>query len=70
MEFQLSSPLQHHIADLMWKATDREQVKDIIKVYGKDAVLVLEMMLAAYYDNVDSTDLAQEVISEIKQGLK
>ena len=68
MELQLANKLQHHIADLMWKAKDREQVKDIIKVYGNDAIIVLEMMMAAYFDEVDATDLATPILERIKNG--
>lgn len=68
MELQLSNKLQHHIADLLWKANDRKVVKDILRIYGTDAVIVLNMMLAAYYDNVDATDLATPVLERIKHG--
>ena len=66
MKLQLANGLQHHIADLMWKAKDREEVKDLIVFYGIDAVIVLNMMLADYYDKVNDTDLAEEVINRIK----
>lgn len=68
MELQLANKLQHHIADLLWKAKDQTAVKDIIKVYGTDAVTVLNMMLAAYYDEVDATDLSQPILERIKNG--
>jgi hypothetical protein len=66
MKLQLSNALQHHIADQLWEAKDRGTVKKILNFYGIDAVIVLNMMLAEYYDNVDATDLAEEVISRIK----
>lgn len=66
MELQLSNQLQHHIADLMWKAKDKSQIKKIISIYGKDAVTVLHMMMASYLDEVDATDLAQDVIARVK----
>lgn len=68
MELQLANKLQHHIADLMWKATDQQQVDAIIKIYGPDAVTVFDMMLAAYFDEVDSVDIVQPIIERIKNG--
>lgn len=68
MELQLANQLQHHIADLLWKAKTTPEVKEIIMTYGKDAVVVFNMMLAAYYDNVDSVDLVQPILERIKNG--
>lgn len=68
MEFQLKNQLQHHIADLLWKAKDTNAVKDIIKVYGKDAEVVFHMMMASYYDQLDHTDIAEQVLTRIKNG--
>jgi len=68
MNLQLSNELQHHIADQLWVATDREKVKDIIAIYGIDAIIVLNMMLAEYYDQVDATDLAESILERIKNG--
>jgi len=66
MELQLANKLQHHIADLLWNAKTIPQVKGIITEYGKDAVVVFNMMMAAYYDEVDDISLAAEVINRIK----
>jgi hypothetical protein len=66
MELQLSNQLQHHIADLLWNAKTTPEVKEIILKYGKDAQVVFYMMMAAYFDQVDATDLAEEVIARIK----
>jgi hypothetical protein len=66
MELQLANKVQHHIADLLWKAKSTDEVKEIIGTYGKDAVVVFIMMMAAYYDQVDATDLAEIVINQIK----
>lgn len=66
MELQLANAIQHHIADQLWEAKDKNKVKEILTFYGVDAVIVLNMMLAAYYDQVDATDLAEEVIARVK----
>lgn len=68
MELQLANKIQHHIADLLWEAKSTSEVKEIIGIYGKDAVVVFVMMLAAYYDNVDSVDLVQPILERIKNG--
>jgi hypothetical protein len=66
MELQLANKLQHHIADLLWNAKTTPEVKEIILKYGKDAQVVFYMMMAAYFDEVDATDLAEEVIARVK----
>ena len=66
MELQLANQLQHHIADLLWKAESKEKVKDIIKVYGRDAEVVFHMIMAHYFDNEMDTDLAEAVIARVK----
>ena len=66
MKLELANKTQQQIADLLWEAKDRERVKDIIKVYGVDAIIVLHMMLAATFDKVDYVDLAEPVLERIK----
>lgn len=66
MDIELSNKLQHHIADLMWKAKDIDAVQSIIKIYGKDAEIVLNMMLASTYDQVNSTDLAEKALQKFR----
>ena len=66
MKIEFQSELQHQIADMMWRAQDHKQVKQIIKVYGKDAEVVFYMIMAHYFDNEMDTDLAEEFIERIK----
>ncbi len=66
MELQLANELQHKIADQLWDAKDYDRVRSIVAWYGVDGVIVFNMMMAAYFDNVDSTDLAEEVINRVK----
>lgn len=68
MQLQLANKLQHHIADLLWNAKTTPEVKEIISKYGKDAVVVFNMMIAAYYDNVDTVDSVQPILERIKNG--
>jgi hypothetical protein len=65
MELQLANPIQHKIADLLWAAETNAEVDKIIRVFGHDARVVYNMMLAATYDQDQSTDVAQQLIKNI-----
>lgn len=66
MEIQFNSPLQKHLADLIWNAESTQKVKDIISVYGVEAEVVFQMIMAEYWDTEMDTDLAEEVITRVK----
>jgi hypothetical protein len=42
-----------------------EKVNYILKVFGKDAEIVYNMMVAEVYDKETDTDLAQEALQNI-----
>lgn len=65
MELQLANKQQHQIASLMWHAKNHNEVKKIIKQYGHDAIVVYNMMTAAVFDQIDDTDIAEEVLHNI-----
>ena len=65
MDLKLQNEIQLKIADLLWTATDMEKVNYILKVFGKDAEIVYNMMVAEVYDKETDTDLAQEVLKNI-----
>lgn len=65
MELVLQTPQQHAIADLLWAAQDETEVTEIIETYGRVAVVVRELMIAAALDEVNRTDLAQEVLRNL-----
>jgi hypothetical protein len=65
MDLKLQNEVQFKIADLLWKATDMEKVNYILKVFGKDAEIVYNMMVAEVYDKETDTDLAQEALQNI-----
>ena len=65
MEIKFANSLQSHIADLMWDAKDLEMVKKIITVYGKEAEVVYNMLLAEAFDSFNETDLAEKVLNKI-----
>lgn len=64
MEIKFANELQVHIADLMWNA-DKEMVKNILAVYGKEGEVVHNMLLAESFDSFNETDLAQIVLKNI-----
>lgn len=66
MELQLQNADQHRIADLLWNAKDQKEVKMILRLFGHDAQVVYNMMMAAYFDQIDDTDLAESVLNSIK----
>jgi len=65
MELELQTPQQHAIADLLWAAQDEDDVQEIVRTYGHVAVVVRELMIAAFIDEVSSTKDAANVINSI-----
>lgn len=62
MELILENALQHQIADLLWVADSEEAANAIVAQFGRDGVIVREMMIAAAMDEIMDTDLVQEVL--------
>ena len=65
MDIQFATQRQVEIADLLWVAEDEAEVADVIRKFGKDAVVVREMMIAAAMDEIDDTELAAEFLRSI-----
>lgn len=65
MELTLANANQHRIADLLWAAESMEAMQAIVRANGRDAVVVRDMMLAAFMDEVTDTDLAKEVLRNL-----
>jgi hypothetical protein len=65
MELVLKTQRQFEIADLLWVAQSQEEVNVIIKVFGHEAILVRELMIAAAMDEVQETHLAERVLVDI-----
>jgi hypothetical protein len=66
MELKLQSKIQCQIADLLWEAQSFEEVDKIIRVFGHDARVVYNMMMAATYDQIDNTHDADRVIQQFR----
>ena len=69
MRLELATAQQHAIADLLWSAENLEQVQEIIHTYGHVARVVYELMVAAAFDEVQSTDLAEPVLKQFTRKL-
>lgn len=65
MDLILKTPAQAAIADLLWVAQTQEEVAVILKVFGHDARVVYDLMLAASFDEVKETHLAERVLVDI-----
>ncbi len=66
MELKLQNATQVKIADLLWVAETQEEVNVILKVFGRDARVVYDMMLAATFDQVSNTPDADRVIQQFR----
>jgi len=65
MELQLQNAAQHKIADLLWVAQSQQEVNSILRVFGHDAYVVYNMMVAATFDEVEHTQDAERVIQRL-----
>lgn len=65
MELQLQNAAQHKIADLLWVAQSQQEVNSILRVFGHDAHVVYNMMIAATFDEVEHTQDADRVIQRL-----
>lgn len=66
MEIRFANAAQCKIADLIWEAQSREDVDKIIRVFGHDARVVYNMIVAASFDQVDSIDEAEAVLRKFQ----
>ena len=65
MELKLQNAAQVKIADLLWVAHSQQEVDSILRVFGHDAHVVYNMMLAATYDQIEDTPDADRVIKAL-----
>lgn len=60
------SPRQMLFADILWKLNGKDEVNAFVRSlpaeFRKDAETVLNMMVAAVFDNVTDTDDAQRIL--------
>ena len=69
MEIQGLNPLYQTLADMIWACETQSQVQALIDEYGRPAVTIYELMIAAHYDDAVQTDqdvaMAQQVIDDL-----
>jgi hypothetical protein len=58
--------VQSAIADLLWKCETTQQVDAVILLFGTDAVIVRDMIIAAQLDEVVETRLAGRVLDQFR----
>lgn len=56
---------QKHCAELLWQCQTEDQVSSIVRLYGVDAIIVRELIVAATLDEIDDTCVAEVVLKEI-----
>ena len=67
MELQLQNAEQRKIADLLWVAETEREVRAILNTFGHDARVVYELMVAATFDQVTDTDLAEQALDKFRK---
>lgn len=68
MQLKLANAEQFRIADLLWAADSMDEVQKIVNEYGHDGQVVYELMTAAVFDDVESTDEAQNVLGKFQRS--
>lgn len=57
---------QRQIADLLWVAQQDEEVKVIFRLFGDEARVVQNIMIATALDEVTEVDLANDVLDKFR----
>jgi len=65
MEIQFKTHQQTQIADLLWNCETEREVNVVLKTFGLDGYIVREMLVAATFDQVEETTLAERVLVDI-----
>lgn len=64
MEIVFANKRQVEIADLLWAADSQKEVDAVIRVFGHDAIVVQQMMIAAAFDQVEDLDQARNILEK------
>jgi hypothetical protein len=65
MEILFKTHEQTVIAELLWNCETEREVNVVLKTFGLEAYIVREMMIAATFDQVEETHLAERVLIDI-----
>lgn len=66
MKIQGLSKRQRQIADLLWVAQTDDELRLIFRLYGDEARVVQDMMIAQGLDEVLDVDLANSVLDRFR----
>ena len=66
MKIQGLSKRQRQIADLLWVAQTEDELRLIFRLYGDEARVVQDMMVAQGLDEVLDVDLANNVLDRFR----
>lgn len=55
---------QRDMADIMWSCRTQEQVNACITLWGAEAIVVRDMIIATSLDEVEETGLAMKVLDK------
>jgi hypothetical protein len=66
MKIQGLSKRQRQIADLLWVAQTQDELRLIFRLYGDEARVVQDMMIAQGLDEVLDVDLANSVLDRFR----
>lgn len=53
MQIKFENQQQKAIADLLWDCQGEDEVQEVLNTYGRTAMVVYHMMIAAAYDQVN-----------------
>ena len=66
MEIRFANQKQCAIADLLWAANTEQEAQAVIRVFGKEAEVVYNMIVAAAFDEVNDVTQAAEILENLK----
>jgi len=56
---------QKQCADLLWQSQTKQQVDVIVQLFGVDAIIVRDLIVASTLDEIDDTEVAMVFLKEI-----
>jgi len=65
MEIQFKNHEQTRIAELLWNCETDPEVNVVLRTFGLEAYIVREMIVAATFDQISETTLAERVLVDI-----
>lgn len=55
---------QSKLADMIWQSESMEEVAELVKQHGVDAIIARDMIIAAFIDDENDTGLAAKVLEQ------